>query len=53
MSPKCPKCNSGMSLREARRGKFAGNKFWGCDNYPKCKGIINYENKSYTINKGF
>jgi len=44
MSPKCPKCNSGMSLREAKKGKFAGKKFWGCDNFPKCRGIVNYDN---------
>lgn len=38
----CPRCGSSMSLRTARRGRYSGRKFWGCDNYPRCKGIINY-----------
>lgn len=37
----CPKCGSEMTLRVARRGAYTGQKFWGCTNYPKCKGIIN------------
>lgn len=36
----CPICNSIMVLRTARRGKNAGGHFWGCSNYPKCKGIV-------------
>lgn len=39
--PSCPKCGSGMTLRTARQGYYAGQEFWGCKNYPKCKGIIN------------
>lgn len=35
----CPKCGKAMVLREAKRGANAGNKFWGCSTYPKCKGI--------------
>jgi DNA topoisomerase I len=31
----CPVCNSEMYLREGRFGKF-----YGCVNYPKCKGIL-------------
>ncbi len=27
-------------LRTARHGANAGNQFWGCTNYPRCKGII-------------
>lgn len=38
--PKCPECGSEMVMREARTGKHAGEKFWGCSNYPKCKGIV-------------
>ena len=37
----CPKCGAGMILREAKRGANAGNTFWGCSTYPKCRGIIN------------
>ncbi|MFH1535055.1 MAG: RecQ family ATP-dependent DNA helicase [Patescibacteria group bacterium] len=34
---KCPKCDADMVLRTARRGRNAGNQFWGCSNYPRCK----------------
>ena len=37
----CPKCGAGMVVREAKRGANAGNTFWGCSTYPKCRGIIN------------
>lgn len=36
--PSCPKCNSQMVLRTARRGANAGGEFWGCTRYPACKG---------------
>lgn len=39
--PKCPKCGSAMVKRTAKSGSFAGNQFWGCTNFPRCKGIIN------------
>ena len=29
-----------MVLRTARRGKNAGGQFWGCSNYPACKGAV-------------
>lgn len=35
----CPKCGSGTVLRTARKGRFAGKKFWGCERFPKCNGI--------------
>ena len=39
--PSCPRCGSNMTLRTARQGHYAGKKFWGCKNYPNCKGIVN------------
>jgi restriction system protein len=39
LTPMCPSCNTPMVLREARRGGYAGQKFWGCTNYPKCRKI--------------
>lgn len=39
--PHCPKCNAAMTKRTARRGASAGNIFWGCTEYPKCRGILN------------
>jgi len=37
-APLCPRCESPMVLRIARRGANAGEKFWGCSTYPKCQG---------------
>ena len=31
-----------MELRTARRGRRAGQQFWGCVRYPQCKGTIDY-----------
>ena len=36
----CPKCGSSMVLREAKKGKNLGDKFWGCSRFPKCKGVV-------------
>jgi hypothetical protein len=43
--PSCPKCGSEMILRTAKRGKNQGGKFWGCSQYPACRGILNIETK--------
>ena len=40
---KCPKCNGPMVLRTASRGDRAGSKFYGCQQYPKCRGIVNMQ----------
>jgi len=37
-NPLCPRCESPMVLRTARRGANAGEQFWGCSTYPKCQG---------------
>ena len=39
--PYCPKCGSKMVLRTAKNGQHSGNKFWGCSQYPQCKGLLN------------
>ena len=36
--PRCPKCGLPMRKNLAKRGKNAGNPFWGCVNYPNCLG---------------
>jgi hypothetical protein len=41
--PHCPKCGREMLLRTARGGANAGQQFWGCPNYPRCRGIAAYE----------
>ena len=37
-APHCPSCNSLMVLRRAKRGASVGQGFWGCHEYPVCKG---------------
>ena len=44
INPICPECGSKMVLRTAKQGKFAGNQFWGCTSFPKCKKIVQIEN---------
>ncbi|MBE8233086.1 MAG: hypothetical protein HAW67_05065 [Endozoicomonadaceae bacterium] len=39
----CPKCNGLMVKRIAKRGQYAGNTFLGCQNYPRCRGVINID----------
>lgn len=38
---KCPRCGENLILRTASRGANAGNQFWGCENFPKCRYIRN------------
>ena len=38
-SPLCPKCNSPMVMRTAKKGVNAGNSFWGCSRFPACRGV--------------
>lgn len=37
----CPRCGGNLILRVAKSGKYAGNRFYGCSNYPKCRYIQN------------
>jgi len=43
LPPTCPLCGSPMVERVAKRGKNAGNRFYGCSKYPKCKGTLGVE----------
>ncbi len=40
----CPRCGGVLVERIAQRGSRAGNRFWGCSNYPKCKFIYDGKN---------
>ncbi len=42
-TPVCPKCGNPMVLRTARSGSTPGEQFWGCPDYPKCRGMLKYE----------
>jgi len=38
LKPDCPQCGSEMVERTAKKGPNVGSKFWGCPNFPKCRG---------------
>ncbi len=37
----CPRCGSKLVLRTAKKGDNAGNQFYGCSAFPKCRYIKN------------
>lgn len=37
----CPQCGGTLVLRTSTKGANAGNRFYGCSNYPKCRYIRN------------
>ncbi len=38
--PLCPKCGQPMVVRTVQKeGPHKGTRFWGCPNYPKCRGV--------------
>ena len=39
--PNCPLCGKVTVLRTAQKGKNVGQQFWGCSNYPECRGVVN------------
>lgn len=38
-SLRCPRCGGKLVLRTAKKGSNAGNRFYGCSNFPKCRYI--------------
>ncbi|TFI48458.1 DNA topoisomerase III [Diaphorobacter sp. DS2] len=43
-APPCPECGSDMRLRKTKGTKEKRSKtFWGCSDYPNCKGIAPYK----------
>ncbi|WP_437193260.1 DUF2726 domain-containing protein [Planctomicrobium sp. SH527] len=38
--PLCSKCGMPMVRRVSSKGQHAGQSFWGCPNYPKCRLIV-------------
>jgi restriction system protein len=38
-APACPQCGSPMVQRTAKRGANAGSAFWGCPQFPTCRGV--------------
>jgi restriction system protein len=39
-TPACPRCGGAMVTRTAGRGFSAGQSFWGCTRYPRCRGTL-------------
>lgn len=39
----CPKCQSEMIKRVAKKGVRQGQIFYGCSQFPKCRSVINAE----------
>ncbi|MAX55482.1 MAG: hypothetical protein CL537_08235 [Alcanivoracaceae bacterium] len=39
VAPVCHQCGEVMVMRKARSGKNAGQQFWGCSAFPKCRGV--------------
>lgn len=38
VAPACPRCGTAMVRRTARKGPLAGEDFWGCATFPRCRG---------------
>ena len=38
-NPACPVCGKPMIIRLQKRGINQGKEFWGCSNYPNCRGV--------------
>ncbi len=36
----CPKCGAEMLKRTATKGDNVGKEFYGCSNFPRCRGIV-------------
>ena len=36
----CPQCDRPLVIRTAKKGRNAGEQFWGCTNYPRCHYIL-------------
>lgn len=41
-APLCPKCGREMVHRTAKKGSDQGQQFWGCPDYPNCRGVLPY-----------
>jgi len=39
--PICPRCNGEMIKRVAKTGARQGQTFFGCSQFPKCRGVVN------------
>ncbi|PKH78888.1 NERD domain-containing protein [Psychrobacter sp. 4Bb] len=40
-TPTCPRCNGEMVERITKKGARQGQSFYGCAQFPKCRGVVN------------
>ena len=40
LAPACPTCSGAMQKRKLNSGSGNGVEFWGCDDFPTCRGMI-------------
>ena len=40
-APNCPNCHGEMVQRVAKKGARQGQAFYGCVQFPKCRGVVN------------
>lgn len=45
----CPRCGGRLLLRTASKGPQAGQQFWGCSNYPRCRYTQRLANQENTF----
>jgi restriction system protein len=45
-APACPQCGAPMRQRKTRKDN---RPFWGCTQYPACRGVIEYEKTSTAV----
>lgn len=44
-APLCPECGQPMLRKIQKKGLMQGRQFWGCSDYPKCRGIRQINNR--------
>ena len=44
--PPCPSCGASMVPRTAKAGRNAGGRFWGCPQFPWCRGTRDFSSES-------
>ncbi len=50
-SPTCPNCGAPMILRTVKKGPHRGKQFYGCTNFPNCRGVLPFHPTAKAINR--
>lgn len=45
----CPECGGEMRVRYAKQGPAAGQRFYGCGNYPSCERVVDDEAEAMAL----